>query len=546
MREAVRRPDCIVIGFNETDFDTFARGQRQFAHVSAGYSELKTNSVLVDGRRLTYMELLNIVLARATGRPWDLNAFRLPSLGVAYLVSFLRRRGADVEFVNFFTAERERLADLLSRRPRAVAVTTTYYVSDEPIREVVEFVRQHDSDVKIVVGGPRIFNLCAANPVRRQDAILRAIGGDVYIEDSQGEATLALVLEALRDGGGGDSDLGRVPNLVYMNESGSFSRTPRVPERNDLNEEAIDWSRFDTGFYVPTVYMRTARSCSFRCAFCNYPAMAGALTLSSIETVEREMRALAAAGVRNVIFVDDTFNVPLPRFKQLCRMMIRNRFGFRWISFLRCSNVDDETFDLIAESGCMAVFLGIESGDADILRAMNKSATLDRYRRGIEALHARGILTLASLIVGYPGETERSVRNTIEFLQEHPTTFYNVQLYYHDVLAPVESRREELGIQRAGYSWSHRTMTWQEAAAWKDHMVAGIDGPALLPLYGLSIWALPYLLDSGLTVQQVVDFSREAGRLVVKGLADRPFDCGTDLERMARPLRDVPAGRPAR
>jgi len=543
MRPVPRRPDCVVIGFNETDFDTFARGQRQFAHVSGSYSELKTNSVLIDGRRRTYMELLNMVLARATGRPWDLNAFGLPSLGVAYLVSYLRRRGADVEFVNFFNWGRERLVELLSHRPRAVAITTTYYVSDDPIREVVDFVRQHDPAVRIVVGGPRIFNLCAANPGRRQDAILRGIGGDVYIEDSQGEATLARVLETLRDGG----DLGLVPNLIYVNESGSFSRTPRVPESNDLNAEAVDWDRFDTSFYAPTVYMRTARSCSFRCAFCNYPAMAGALTLSSIETVEREMRVLAAAGVRNVIFVDDTFNVPLPRFKQLCRMMIRNGFGFRWVSFLRCSNVDDETFDLIADSGCIGVFLGIESGDAGILQAMNKSATLDRYRRGIEALRARGIMTLASLIVGYPGETERSVRNTIEFLQEHPTTFYNVQLYYHDVLAPVESRRDELGIERAGYAWSHQTMTWQEAAAWKDHMVTSIEGSALLPLYGLSIWALPYLLDNGLTVAQVVDFSREASRLVVRGLDDRPFDCSADLDRMAEPLRGVASsagGRP--
>jgi radical SAM PhpK family P-methyltransferase len=537
----VSRPDCIVIGFNETDFDSFACGQRQFAEISGSYSELKTNSVLIAGRRYTYMELLNIVLSRATGRRWDLNAFELPSLGVAYLVSFLRRRGADVDFVNFFNRGRDRLADLLSRRPRAVAITTTYYVSDDPIREVVDFVRQHDPAAKIIVGGPRIFNLCAANSERRQDAILRAIGGDVYIGDSQGEATLARVLEVLRDDHG-DAHLGEVPNLIYVNERGSFSRTPRVPESNDLNEEAVDWSLFDTNFYVPTVYMRTARSCSFRCAFCNYPAMAGALALSSVETVEREMRVLAAAGVRNVIFVDDTFNVPLPRFKRLCRMMIRNEFRFRWVSFLRCSNVDDETFDLIQESGCIGVFLGIESGDAGILQAMNKSATLDRYRHGIEALHARGILTLASLIVGYPGETERSVRNTIEFLSEHPTTFYNVQLYYHDVLAPVESSREELGIQRAGYSWRHRTMTWQEAAAWKDHMVASVQGSALLPLYGLSIWALPYLLDHGLTVQQVVDFSRDASRLVVKGLEDRPFDCSADLDRMARPFRALEPG----
>jgi radical SAM PhpK family P-methyltransferase len=530
--------DCVVVGFNETDFDAFARSQRQFSQISGGYSELKTNSVLIGERRSTYMELLNAVMRRVTGKDSNLNAFRMPSLGVVYLVSYLRSRGANVEFINFFTWEKERLADMLRSKPRAVAITTTYYVSDEPIREIVDFVRQHDPSVRIIVGGPRVFNLCAANSPRRQDTILRAIGADIYIEDSQGEGTLASVLTALREGS--TADLARVPNLIYVDDEGSFSRTQRVPERNDLDREAVNWEHFDPSFYAPTVFMRTARSCSFRCAFCNYPAMAGALTLSSTETVERELRLLVENGVRNVIFVDDTFNVPLPRFKQLLRMMIRNRFGLKWISFLRCSNVDDETFDLMAESGCISNFLGIESGDAGILKAMNKSATLDRYQHGIAELSKRGIKTLASLIVGYPGESERSVRNTIDFLESNPTTFYNVQLYYHDVLAPVEAKRAEYGIEQAGYSWRHRTMDWQEAAGWKDYMIANIKDSALLPLYGLSIWALPYLIDNGMSMEQVVGFAGNASRLVLKSLEDRPFDCSADLDRMARQLQPVP------
>jgi len=67
---------------------------------------------------------------------------------------------------------------------------------------------------------------------------------------------------------------------------------------------------------------------------------AGEHRLAEIERVEADMRALSDVGVEYVYFIDDTFNVPLPRFKDLCRMMIRNRFRFRWLSYLRCGNMD--------------------------------------------------------------------------------------------------------------------------------------------------------------------------------------------------------------
>jgi radical SAM superfamily enzyme YgiQ (UPF0313 family) len=134
--------------------------------------------------------------------------------------------------------------------------------------------------------------------------------------------------------------------------------------------------------------------------------MAGEHVLTSLDVVEREFRTRHEIGVRFLNVIDDTFNVPLPRFKDLLRMMIRNRFGFQWISFLRWGNTDDETFDLMREAGCVAVLLGIESGDPTVLRHMNKKATPDRYRYGIARLNAAGIASFASVIIGFPGETD--------------------------------------------------------------------------------------------------------------------------------------------
>ncbi|SDC97004.1 PhpK family radical SAM P-methyltransferase [Actinokineospora iranica] len=526
--------DCVLIGFNEIDFADFATAQEVFQESSGAYRELVTNSVLVGDRRLTYMDLLNKAMERTTGRPSALTAFEMPSLGVAYLASFLMRRGFGVGVVNFFNTGRDELAAMLAESPRAVAITTTYYVDDEPIRQIIRFIREHNPAVPIVVGGPRVHNLCSGQPPAVQDILLDSIGADVYIDESQGEATLAGVLTALREGG----DLSKVPNLIYRGAPGqrSMDRTLKRPESNDLNENAVDWSYFEPGFYTPTTYLRTARSCSFGCAFCNYPAMAGPLTLSDLSTIENELRYLCEHGAQNLIVVDDTFNVPLPRFKQICRMMIENKFDLRWVSFFRCSNADDEAFDLMAEAGCMGVFLGIESGDQRILKNMTKFAKTDRYEYGIEQLTKRGLVTLASIVLGFPGENEESVQNTLDFVNRTQPTFYNVQLYYHDVLAPIEKQREKYGIEGSGYSWRHSSMSWQEAVEHKDDFVRGVTGSALMPLYGLSIWCIPYLLSKGLTMSQITEFTRAATQLVVKGLNADYLDPEEGIDSVVRAL----------
>lgn len=539
----VDSPDCVLIGFNEIDFGDFARAQQAFETTSGSYQELLTNSVLLGDTRRTYMDLLNAVRERMTGQPSHLTAFEMPSLGVAYLASFLRRRGFGVDIVNFFNTGKAQLAQSLARSPRAVAITTTYYVDDEPIRQIIRFVREHNPDVPVIVGGPRVHNLCAGQPARVQDVLLRAIGADIYIDSAQGEDTLASVLGALRDKGG---DLSRTPNLIYRDRAqprGPLLRTLPMVENNDLNENAVDWSLFDPGYYTPTTYMRTSRSCSFGCAFCNYPAMAGPLTLSDVSTIEAELRYLCDHGLRNIIFVDDTFNVPLPRFKKICRMMIENKFDLRWVSFFRCSNADDEAFDLMAEAGCVGVFLGIESGDQRILKNMTKFARTDRYAYGIQELTRRGIVTLASIVLGFPGENEESVTNTIDFLNQTQPTFYNVQLYYHDVLAPIEKKREEYGIEGSGYSWRHATMSWQEAAEWKIELIRRVQGPALMPLYGLSIWCIPYLMAQGMTMDDIVRFAKSATRLVTKGLQTDRTDPDREIDAIVRDLTGAGAVR---
>jgi radical SAM PhpK family P-methyltransferase len=519
--------DCVIVGHNDIDFGSVESDLKKTQDYSGAYLDLKANSVNFHGKIFTYIDLLNWALRGATGREHNYHVCRLPHLGAAYLKSFLTRRNLNVEIVNFYTFEKDRLAELLAREPNAVAITTTLYVEHSPIIEIVDFIRRRNPEVKIIVGGPHVFNIYSTQVLKAQDFIFRMIGADLYILDSQGELTLSRLLYELRNKK--NADFTAIPNLIYTFDNKKFHRTGRMVEDNDMDENVIDWTLFERDFYVPTVQIRTARSCAFKCSFCRYPATAGALNLTSLDLIERELKQLQTSKVRNVVFIDDTFNVPLERFKDICRMMIRNKFEFNWFSFFRCSNSDDQAFDLMKESGCSGVFLGIESGDQTILKNMNKFANLERYRSGINKLKERGILTFASIIVGFPGETEETVKNTIHFLTETSPTFYRAELYYHYTNVPIHQQAEQFGILGAGYSWSHHSMDWKMAGQYLKAMYKSIKGPVILPGYMFDFWSIPYLMGMGMSADQIISFSSIAQEMLVQSL-DNPIESTMEQE----------------
>ncbi len=511
--------DCIIIGHNDIEFGTIEEPLKNMRKRSGAYNDLKANSIMFNNERITYMDLLNRVLIKATGRNHELHACELPHLGAAYLKSFLRKRNLNAEVVNSFNNRKEQLRKLLAQSPQAVAITTTLYVDYAPIVEIVNFIREHNSQTKIIVGGPHVFTICSDQDEMTQNYIFQEIGADIYIFDSQGESALSKVLAHLRDGED-RMNLSGIANLVYTSDNQTFHRTPRLVEDNDMNKNAVDWGYFEPDYYTPTAQMRTARSCAFKCSFCRYPAFAGSLNLTSLEVIEHELKTLHAAGTKNVVFIDDTFNVPLPRFKDICRMMIKNKFDFQWFSFFRCANADDEAFDLMQQSGCKGVFLGIESGDASILKNMNKFADPNRYRYGIQKLKERGIITFATIIVGFPGETLETIKNTMNFLIETSPTFYRLELYFHYTNVPIHDRAEELGIHGTGYSWKHNTMDWKEASEHLQRMYREIEGPRVLPGYMFDFWSIPYLMGKGFTIEQIEGFAGVAQELLVEGMDD--------------------------
>lgn len=532
--------DCVILGYFEAPLDQTFANAAAMQQISGGFRHLKANAVVLDGRRVTYPGVLNAGIEAATGHPSSLHVGRLPNLGAHLLASFLRKHGLTAEVVNFVNADQEQLDALLARSPRAVAITTTFYFEAQPIRHLVDMVRRGSPDSTIIVGGPHIFHLCSDYQDAAQHTLFSSMGADVYVFDSQGELTLTHICQELKQP---RPDLGSVPNLIYTTDGRTFHHTPRVPENNAMDETSVDWPSFAPQQLLPTVQTRTARSCAYKCAFCRYPVVAGDLNLTSLAVVERELDELKAIGVTHLLFIDDTFNIPRERFKDLCRLMIRRRYDFRWFSYFRCANADDESFELAAASGCTGVFLGIESGDSRVLRAMNKGADPNKYRYGLKRLHEAGVLTYASFIIGHPGETEETAQNTLAFIEETQPSMYCLEAYFHDPKVPIAQKAELFGLTGRAYSWQHNTMDWRRATELVEEGYRTITGSAVCPLYSFDLWSFAYLLGLGYSREQLLAFLRVTSRMLVDGLDNDNVDSERYLPELAHifQLQPTPA-----
>ncbi|MCX5795445.1 MAG: radical SAM protein [Elusimicrobia bacterium] len=490
--------DCLIIGRNSRNHT------RSFNRPSLSRYN-RRELIRLDGHLLDPLEALSYARAQggAVAAPYYC-LDEVPNLGPVFLASALARQGLQVRWTSHFEAELDRIAGILDRdAPRAVAVTTTCYTDPLPIVEVVQFIRRHNRQTRIVIGGPAVVNLGLRFEGETLSRILGLLGGDIYVLEDGGEKTLARVLRALRDSG----DVGAIPNL-YLPAAGGFRCTGVEPEDRPVDDDAVDWERFSPEELGRTVHMRTSRGCPFACAFCDRNPREGGVALASLPVVERQLRQLSRLGVKNIFFIDKTFNAPEGRLEDICRMMLRNRFDFNWYSYLRCDRIgSDSLCALMSQSGCKGALSGVESGDQGMLDAMNKDAELDGIRRGMELLDRHGIVNVASMVVGFPGETAESIERSIAFINETAPPYFKLYLWRWDPSSPVSEDPARHGLQGAGLRWRHRTMDWKTALDACDHFYLAARN-SLYTTNDLGPWSFPYLIDKGFSGGDIAEMHR--------------------------------------
>lgn len=502
--------ECMLIGFNDFDFEEYVRLVAAGGEDSGAYQDLRLSFINYNGGPHRALDVLT-QLHEPTDAPLTFHNADFLWPVITYLGTYLARHGFTFDYVNLFQQDKEHLKRVLREgKVRTVAITTTLYVSPHPIIEIVEFVRACAPDVKIIVGGPYVANLAAVTKGPNLDSVLEYLGADIYVVGREGELALTGILTALRDG----SDLRSINNLVYM-QGGTLITTPEVNEANSLEENMVEYSLFKPEEFNQFVTTRTAKSCPFSCAFCGFPQRAGKYTYLDLDHVGRELDRIAQLPtVDTITFIDDTFNVPKVRFREILQLMIDREYRFRWNSYYRSDHGDSRTIELMREAGCEGVFLGVESGSDAQLERMNKSARRADYFASLSDFRRAEICTYASLIIGFPGETDSTVAETESLLREGRPDFFRAQLWYCDPVTPIWERRADFGIRGRGFNWKHSTMTAPEACAHIERLFLDIDDPIWMPQFGFEQWSVFYLLRRGMSMDQIKTFVRTFNSVV--------------------------------
>ncbi len=502
-----KKVDCLFIGHNQMDFSKHEESLRMMGIKSGAYRDLSLDFVQYNNSFFTAPDLFNHFYYADRPKFEGMGPFRLGNVfsnTIAYLGTYLHRRGLVFDYVNSFQDEREELIEKLTNDEiLLIAVPTTLYVSVVPILEIMTFIRKYNKTARIVLGGPFIGAQMRSQDEISMQFLFKSIGADFYINSSQGEAALVNIVDSLKN----SHPFENMFNVIYRSGN-KYIVNPESMENNVLENNMIDWNLFSDRL-GSLVGVRTSVSCPFSCSYCEYPQNAGKYQTVCVEAIENELNTISSISkVTSIGFIDDTFNVPPERFKSILKMIIKNKYSFKWNSFMRCQYVDREMVQLMKESGCEGVYLGVESGDQSILNNMNKNATVEKYKAGISLLKEYGINVLVSTLIGFPGETYDSVYNTIKFIEETEPDFLRIHLWYCSRQTDIWKKREEFKIKGSQFAWSHSTMDTNTACDMIAKMVLSLKNTIYVPQYNFDFAGVINLLNRGISLENVKEFLR--------------------------------------
>ena len=368
-----------------------------------------------------------------------------------YVAAALRAEGHEVEILDLLLARTtpEKIERRMARfRPQAVGITSVT-LNHHLASAIAETVRRCDPAPPIVMGGPHVsFEV---------EGSFQALPALDFVAIGEGEHTMVELARALE----GRMDLRDVRGLA-LREGCAVRRTAARPLEDDLDtlpapaRDLVPLARYRA--FDANASLVTSRGCPYECIFCSAPAWTGRqVRYRTPSLCVDEIEELAALGFSEITIEDDLFTLYRKHFLAVCNELIRRSTGIRWNAFSRVDTISPEIVETMARAGCQAICFGVESGNQEMLDLVKKKSSLAKVREAMRMTQATGISALASFIIGLPGETEETLRRTVEFADSLHQEFG--ALYGFHILAPfpgteVRERAAEYGLEILSSDWT--------------------------------------------------------------------------------------------
>jgi len=359
--------------------------------------------------------------------------FRFPPLGVCYVAASLQLEGHDVRVLDCtFTTVEEALEEAARAEAEVVGIYSMITMKEESIM----FAQRLRSRRRLLVAGGPLPSCDPAAFFDDFDVVVMGEGERTMVElvraYAAGDALTGVAGIAYRDGlRGEENDRGRHGRVVVTSPRPLAANLDQLhfPARQLLpNQQYIKYGRQKFGYSKTTVI--TTRGCPFRCEFCSNAVFGVSYRERSAANVVDEVEQVLALGYDYIHFADDVFTFNRERLLDICAEINHRGLSFAWECLGRVDSMSRELASAMKHAGCRRVFFGIESGNDDILKLMNKRITVRQARAAVTSAREAGLNVGAFFIVCYPGETNKTVLDTLRFASSLPLDYLSFTMPY--------------------------------------------------------------------------------------------------------------------
>jgi len=339
-------------------------------------------------------------------------------IGVDYIAGSASKAGINVELLDLGMTDEpaEKMKNYFANRNPGLVGISFRNVDDcfwpsadwfvPGLKDTVQTIRGM-TEAPIVIGGVG-FSVFA-------ESIVKYTGADFGIR-GDGESAIVCLVQQLQ----GDQKFDVVPGLVWKEGGEIFSNQPAWPDKISLatSRDFVDnRAYFNKGGQCG---LETKRGCNRRCIYCADPLAKGAkLRLRDVREVADEAESLLARQIDVLHICDSEFNVPRSHALAVCEQFNNRRLGnrIRWYAYLATVPFDAELAEAMARAGCVGIDFTGDSACESMLQTYRQEHTREDLAEAVKLCRQNNITVMIDLLIGGPGETPQTVRETIEFIK---------------------------------------------------------------------------------------------------------------------------------
>ena len=233
----------------------------------------------------------------------------------------------------------------------------------------------------------------------------------------EGELSLPMLLAKIA----AKEDYDDIPGLVHRSQGGFRTNPPKY--LNLSRFPTPDRSTVDNGRYFAEGGMgsiETKRGCPNKCIYCVDPVGKGRrVRLRSPRSVADEMESLLAMGIDHLHLCDSEFNIPDQHARDVCQELAERGLGerLRWYTYATPAGFSQELAALMRRAGCVGINFGVDSGCDRVLRSLGRDFSVKDLEITADACHRESIISMYDLLLGGPGETRQTLKETVETMK---------------------------------------------------------------------------------------------------------------------------------